>query len=138
MIIGFDGDVLERAGLGEALGNDPAIILPGGHDPHGNPLAPLDTQRLATEVADVSSRVEAFAVTAQFSVRNPQHELDAAAVIRSVTGNPVTLSHHLSARLNGPKRAVTAVLDARLISIIDGLVCARPRRRWPSVVCMRR
>ena len=39
VIIGFDGDVLERAGLGEALGNDPAIILAGGHDPHGNPLA---------------------------------------------------------------------------------------------------
>jgi len=123
VIVGFDGDVLERAGLGEALGNDPAIILPGGHDPHGNALAPLDTERLAAEVAAVSGRVEAFAVTAQFSVRNPQHELDAAAVIRAVTGKPVTLSHHLSARLNGPKRAVTAVLNARLISIIDGLVC---------------
>jgi len=122
VIIGFDGDVLERAGLGEALGNDPAIILPGGHDPHGNPLAALDAERLAAEVADVSGRVEAFAVTAQFSVRNPQHELEAAAVIRSTTGKPVTLSHHLSARLNGPKRAVTAVLNARLISIIDGLV----------------
>ena len=36
VIIGFDGDVLERAGLGEALGSDPAIILAGGHDPHGS------------------------------------------------------------------------------------------------------
>ncbi|MDO9174099.1 MAG: hydantoinase/oxoprolinase family protein, partial [Actinomycetota bacterium] len=122
VIIGFDGDVLERAGLGEALGTDPAIILAGGHDPHGNPLAPLDTELLAREVAAVAGGVEAFAVTAQFSVRNPQHELAAAEVVRTVTGKPVTLSHHLSARLNGPKRAVTAVLNARLISIIDGLV----------------
>lgn len=122
VIIGFDGDVLERAGLGEALGTDPAIILAGGHDPHGNPLAPLDTELLAREVAAVADGVEAFAVTAQFSVRNPQHELAAAEVVRTVTGKPVTLSHHLSARLNGPKRAVTAVLNARLISIIDGLV----------------
>ncbi len=122
VIIGFDGDVLGRAGLGDALGNDPAIILAGGHDPHGNPLASLDTERLAAEVADVAARVEAFAVTSQFSVRNPEHELAAAAVIREVTGKPVTLSHHLSAKLNGPKRAVTAVLNARLISIIDGLV----------------
>ena len=122
VIIGFDGDVLERAGLGEALGADPAVILAGGHDPHGGAVAPLDTERLASEVAQVAAKVEAFAVTAQFSVRNPEHELAAAEVIREVTGKPVTLSHHLSARLNGPKRAVTAVLNARLISIIDGLV----------------
>ncbi len=122
VIIGFDGDVLERAGLGEALGNDPVVILAGGHDPHGGEVAALDTQRLAVEVAAVATSVEAFAVTAQFSVRNAGHELAAAEVIRRVTGKPVTLSHHLSARLNGPKRAVTAVLNARLISIIDGLV----------------
>lgn len=122
VIIGFDGDVLERAGLGDALGADPAIILAGGHDPHGGQAAPLDLDRLEAEIATVADSVEAFAVTAQFSVRNPEHELAAAAVIRRVTGKPVTLSHHLSARLNGPKRAVTAVLNARLISIIDGLV----------------
>jgi N-methylhydantoinase A/oxoprolinase/acetone carboxylase beta subunit len=122
VIIGFDGDVLERAGLGEALGSDPVVILAGGHDPHGGEVAPLDLERLADEVAAVAADVEAFAVTAQFSVRNAAHELAAADVIRAVTGKPVTLSHHLSARLNGPKRAVTAVLNARLISIIDGLV----------------
>lgn len=122
VIIGFDGDVLERAGLGEALGNDPAIILAGGHDPHGNALAALDEQQLTTEVVGAEPQVEAFAVTAQFSVRNAEHEQAAATIIRSITDKPVTLSHHLSARLNGPKRAVTAVLNARLISIIDGLV----------------
>lgn len=122
VIIGFDGDVLERAGLGEALGNDPVVILAGGHDPHGGEVSELDTERLAVEVAAVAAGVEAFAVTAQFSVRNAAHELAAAEVIRTVTGKPVTVSHHLSARLNGPKRAVTAVLNARLISIIDGLV----------------
>jgi len=122
VIIGFDGDVLERAGLGDALGSDPAIVIAGGHDPHGGEVAALDVELLAAEVAAVAHRVEAFAVTSQFSVRNPQHELAAAAVVREVTGKPVTLSHHLSARLNGPKRAVTAVLNARLISIIDGLV----------------
>ncbi|MBI4933065.1 MAG: hydantoinase/oxoprolinase family protein [Actinobacteria bacterium] len=122
VIIGFDAEVVERAGLAEALGSDPAIFLLGGHDPHGNQVAPLDLERLATEAAEVADRVEAFAVTAQFSVRNPEHELAAAEVVQRVTGKPVTLSHHLSARLNGPKRAVTAILNARLISIIDGLV----------------
>jgi N-methylhydantoinase A/oxoprolinase/acetone carboxylase beta subunit len=122
VVIGFDAEVVERAGLAEALGADPAIFLPGGHDPHGGQLAPLPLDRLAEEVAAIASRVEAFAVTAQFSVRNPEHELAAAEVVQRVTGKPVTLSHHLSAKLNGPKRAVTAILNARLISIIDGLV----------------
>ena len=119
---GFDSDVVERAGLSEALGNDPAIFLHGGHDPHGSAAAPLDLARLADEVRAIDSRVEAYAVTAQFSVRNPEHEQAAAEVVRELTGKPVTLSHHLSARLNGPKRAVTAILNSRLISIIDGLV----------------
>ncbi len=122
VIIGFDAEVVERAGLAEALGADPAIFLLGGHDPHGGQVAPLDLDRLAAEVAAVADQVEAFAVTAQFSVRNPEHELAAAEVVQRVTGKPVTLSHHLSAKLNGPKRAVTAILNARLISIIDGLV----------------
>ena len=122
VIIGFDSDVVERAGLSEALGNDPAIFLHGGHDPHGSAAAPLDLARLADEVRAIDSRVEAYAVTAQFSVRNPEHEQAAAEVVRELTGKPVTLSHHLSARLNGPKRAVTAILNSRLISIIDGLV----------------
>lgn len=122
VVIGFDVEVVERAGLAEALGNDPAVFLAGGHDPHGGEAAPLDLDRLESEVRAMDARVEAFAVTAQFSVRNPDHELAAADLIHRVTGKPVTLSHHLSARLNGPKRAVTAILNARLISIIDRLV----------------
>ena len=39
--------------------------------------------------------------------------LRAAAMIQEITGAPVTCSHDLSARLNGPKRAVTAVVNAR-------------------------
>ncbi|HAP76615.1 MAG TPA: hydantoinase [Acidimicrobiaceae bacterium] len=125
VVIGFEADVVERAGLGDALGADPLITLAGGHDPHGSPLAPLDVDRLSSELrAAVAARpdVEAVAVTAQFSVRNPEHEVAAGDIVRRETGLPVTLSHHLSARLNGPKRAVTAVLNARLVSIVDGLV----------------
>jgi N-methylhydantoinase A/oxoprolinase/acetone carboxylase beta subunit len=39
----------------------------------------------------------------------------------------VTCSHELSAQLNGPKRALTAVLNARLIGMIDRLVAACER-----------
>jgi N-methylhydantoinase A/oxoprolinase/acetone carboxylase beta subunit len=122
VIIGFDDAVIERGGLAEAIGGDPAIFLRGGHDSHGAALDALDLPGLRARLDEVAPLVDAFAVTAQFSVRNPEHEIAAAELIRRVTGKPVSSSHHLSARLNGPKRAVTTVLNARLIAIIDELV----------------
>jgi N-methylhydantoinase A/oxoprolinase/acetone carboxylase beta subunit len=68
-----------------------------------------------------------FAVAARFATRNPAHEVAARDLIRRVTGRPVTCSHELSAQLNGPKRALTAVLNARLIGMIDRLVAACER-----------
>lgn len=122
VIIGFDEAVVERAGLREALAGDPAVFMAGGHDSHGGAAAPLDLDALAAAILTVTDSVDAFAVTAQFSVRNPAHEQAARNLIHSITGKPVSCSHELSAKLNGPKRAVTAVLNARLIAIIDELV----------------
>jgi N-methylhydantoinase A/oxoprolinase/acetone carboxylase beta subunit len=68
--------------------------------------------------------VVGFAVATRFATRNPAHEVAIRDVIRRITGRPVTCSHELSAQLNGPKRALTAVLNARLIGMIDGLVTA--------------
>jgi N-methylhydantoinase A/oxoprolinase/acetone carboxylase beta subunit len=61
-------------------------------------------------------------VAGLFATRNPAHELEVARIINERTGAPVTCSHQLSAKLNGPKRAVTAVLNARLIGMIDRLI----------------
>jgi N-methylhydantoinase A/oxoprolinase/acetone carboxylase beta subunit len=122
VIIGFDDDVIERGGLRAALGGDPAVLLAGGHDPHGGERAPLDLDLLAERVGEVADRVDGFAVMSQFSVRNPAHELATVELIRRLTGKTVTASHVLSAQLNGPKRAVTAILNARLVPIIDRLV----------------
>jgi N-methylhydantoinase A/oxoprolinase/acetone carboxylase beta subunit len=122
VVIGFDTGVVERAGLSDALAGDPVVFLDGGHDPHGSQVAPVDLEALAAWAERVSYEVDAFAVTSQFSVRNPEHELAAARLLRDRTGQPVTCSHQLSAQLNGPKRAVTAVLNARLIAIVHDLV----------------
>ena len=42
--------------------------------------------------------------------------------MKELTGKPVSASHQLSAKLNGPKRALTALLNARLIGMIDRLI----------------
>ncbi len=122
VFIGFDESDLERGGLREALGGDPVIRLAGGHGHAGQEFAPLDVAGLEAALAEHS--VMGFAVASRFATRNPGHELAARDVIRRVTGRPVTCSHELSANLNGPKRALTAVLNARLIGMIDRLVTA--------------
>ncbi len=122
VFIGFDEGDLERGGLAEALGGDPVIQLAGGHGHAGQETTPLDLAALETAVQAHS--VVGFAVAARFATRNPAHENAARDLIRRVTGRPVTCSHELSANLNGPKRALTAVLNARLIGMIDRLVTA--------------
>ena len=119
--VGFRESDLEKHGLGDALKGDPALVLAGGHNHAGGQAMELDVGGLAAFL-DSHPGISGYAVAARFATRNPAHELEVARVIAERTGIPVTCSHHLSARLNGPKRAVTAVLNARLIGMIDRLI----------------
>ncbi|MEM7322605.1 MAG: hydantoinase/oxoprolinase family protein [Actinomycetota bacterium] len=116
--IGFTEAELERGGLRDALGDAPVIMAAGGHDSVGNEQAPLELDRIVADAADQD--VAAFAVAGQFSVRNPAHELQVKEALSSL-GKPVACSHELSAKLNGPKRALTCLLNARLIGLIAEL-----------------
>ena len=127
IFIGFDDGDLDRGGLTEALRGDPVIRLAGGHGHAGQETCPLDLDALEAAVSGLADEVMGFAVASRFATRNPSHEVAARALIRRVTGRPVTCSHELSAQLNGPKRALTAVLNARLIGMIDRLVAACER-----------
>ncbi len=120
--IGFAPQDLDRHGLSEALKGDPALILAGGHTHAGSEAQKLDTDGLLAFLETESAGVSGFAVASVFATRNPAHELEVARIIQERTGAPVTCSHQLSAKLNGPKRALTAVLNARLIGMIDRLI----------------
>ncbi|BCH20273.1 hydantoinase/oxoprolinase family protein [Mesorhizobium sp. L-8-3] len=123
VMIGFSEADLARDGLQRALGTDPVIFCPGGHDVHGN-AQPLDLGALEEALPQLAGSVSGFAVCAYFATRNPAHELAARTLIRERTGLPVTASHELSAKLGGPRRALTTLFNARLISMIDRLAAA--------------
>ncbi|RWO32418.1 MAG: hydantoinase/oxoprolinase family protein [Mesorhizobium sp.] len=123
VMIGFAEGDLARDGLKVALGTDPVVFCPGGHDVHGN-AAKLDLSGLDAALPELGASVSGFAVCAYFATRNPAHELSARNLIRDLTGLPVTASHELSAKLGGPRRALTTLLNAKLISMIDRLVAA--------------
>lgn len=123
VMIGFSAGDLDRDGLKTALGSDPVIFCSGGHDVHGNAAA-LDLSALEAALPELGATVSGFAVCAYFAVRNPAHEIATRDLIRQRTGLPVTASHELSAKLGGPRRALTTLLNARLIAMIDRLVAA--------------
>jgi N-methylhydantoinase A/oxoprolinase/acetone carboxylase beta subunit len=120
--IGFAASDLATHGLSDALKGDPVCVLAGGHVHDGSQAVPLDETSLIAFLETHKNDVSGFAVAAQFATRNPAHEQRAMALVHEITGRPVSASHQLSAKLGGPKRALTALLNARLIGMIDALI----------------
>ena len=56
VMIGFGPDDLKRDGLTEALGSDPVLFLPGGHNVHGNEN-PLDLTVLEETLPELAKTV---------------------------------------------------------------------------------
>lgn len=126
VMIGFGPEDLKRDGLAEALGDDPVLFLPGGHNVHGHET-PLDMTALDAALPELAQSVTSFAVAGYFAVRNPAHEQRVRDRIREISHLPVTCSHELSSKLGGPRRALTTLLNARLVSMIDRLIGACER-----------
>ena len=122
LVIGFDDAMVERSGLHRHGSRDFVVRVPGGHGAAGDELKPLDEAAVRRAVIDHAARVEAFAVAANFSVRNPAHELRARGIIRALSPKPVTCAHELSSKLDAPRRALTAALNARLTPQIRRLI----------------
>ncbi|MEP3688219.1 MAG: hydantoinase/oxoprolinase family protein [Sulfitobacter dubius] len=120
--VGFPARDLEAHGLSDALRGDPFLLLAGGHDHAGAEAAALDETALIAFLEKHKHEVSGFAVASQFATRNPAHELRVVELVAQRTIRPVSASHTLSAKLNGPKRALTALLNARLIGMIDQLI----------------
>jgi N-methylhydantoinase A/oxoprolinase/acetone carboxylase beta subunit len=122
VLIGFDETMVQRSGLASAF---PGLVIErvaGGHDHNGSEVARLDMEALAAIAQRHKGAVEAFAVASQFAVRNPSHEHAARELLIEATGLPVTISTELASALDAPRRALTAALNARLISRITTLI----------------
>lgn len=127
LMIGQGSESLDRAGLRAALGEDPVAFIAGGHDAAGVEQSPLDEEALRAALARHAGEVAAFAVTAHFAVRNASHESRAHALVREYCELPVTCSQELSDQLDAPRRALTTLLNARLIPMIAELISAVSR-----------
>jgi N-methylhydantoinase A/oxoprolinase/acetone carboxylase beta subunit len=126
MLIGFDDAMVNRINIAAAFPNVQVYRVDGGHDHRGVAVAPLDEQVFAEHLrSTTASGVRAVAIASVFAVRNPAHEQRAAAIIAELAPDvAVTMSSELSDSLDAPRRALTAVLNARLVGKIANLVDA--------------
>ena len=97
-------------------------VLPGGNDIKGQPREELDLEKTRQAIEELRGKVDAVAISGYLSVRNPEQELIVMRMVRDILGVPVVCAHQLTTSLGFKERTVTAVLNAKLIPIIDELL----------------
>ncbi|TJX15593.1 hydantoinase/oxoprolinase family protein [Tissierella creatinini] len=98
--------------------------LPGGHDIRGNEKEAFDEEKAREALESLRGKVDALAVSSYLSIRNPEHELIMQRLAKEVLGINVVCAHHLTRSLGLHERCVTAILNARLVPIIEELIVA--------------
>jgi N-methylhydantoinase A/oxoprolinase/acetone carboxylase beta subunit len=122
LLIGYDQHFLQKNKLQAQLLTENIIHLQGGHDIHGNEQAPLDLELARQAILARKGQVEAFAVSSYFANRNPEHELEISKLVQELTGLPATCGHELSSNFDSLRRAITVVLNTRLIPLLRELI----------------
>lgn len=122
LLIGYDPALMQAYRFDRELATDDVVYLAGGHDVVGDEVTPLDEAAAREAILARKDRVEAFAVSGYFSVRNPAHELRVQALVEELTGAAVTCGHELTSQLNAVRRATTVSLNAHLIAPLRELL----------------
>ena len=122
ILIGYDQNLIRKHGFEDEFATDIIEYVQGGHDLQGDEAAPLDEEAIRTAILKHSKKVESFAISGYFAVRNPEHESQARTIVETLTDLPVTCGHELTSRLNSIRRATTVALNAGLIPLLRTLI----------------
>lgn len=96
----------------------------GGHDIRGREKCPLDEAAVRSALEQMRDKVDALAISSYLSIRNPEHEQVVQKIARETLGLPIVCAHQLTRSLGLRERSVTAVLNARLIPIVEELIAS--------------
>lgn len=70
----------------------------------------------------MENKIDALVISGYACVRNPAHELKIKRLVEKILSVPIICAHELSSSLGFKERTTTAVLNARLMPIIDDLI----------------
>jgi len=120
ILIGYDQNTAARVSVGAG---DVKAAVGGLHDIYGMETVPLDENMLMKTAGEMIEKgVEALAVSSYMGTRNPDHEIRAVALLRKAHSVPVVSGHDLTDDIDSVRRAMTVLLNARLLPVIDMLV----------------
>ncbi len=102
----------------------PKSVIQGQLDITGREILPVNPDEIKSVVSRMleDHNVTAFAVSGFAGSINPAHELQVKNIIQKETGLFVSCGHELSDNLNFQTRAVTAMLNARIIPRLANLL----------------
>jgi N-methylhydantoinase A/oxoprolinase/acetone carboxylase beta subunit len=106
------------------------VVIAGAHDRRGQVVAELDTDAARAAIVHMAEKVDAFAVSAYFSIYNARHELQIKEIASKHCSHPVVCGHELSASVGMVERAVTAILNAKLLPCV--ICCGKTASTLPS------
>ena len=122
LLAGYSDRQLEKSNLTSIVAKSSIALLSGGHDATGYESAPLDECAAREYILKYKDQVSAFAVSSMFATRNTDHERRLQSLVQSLCDKPVACAHELATSLGAPQRALTAVLNARMIPYIQALL----------------
>jgi len=111
-------------GIDKNIVHHPKSVIKGQLDITGTQILgidPAEVKEKAAQMVEVHD-VTAFAVSGYAGSINPEHELQVKEIIHEHTGLFVTCGHELSDSLNFQTRAITAMLNARIIPRLTDLL----------------
>jgi N-methylhydantoinase A/oxoprolinase/acetone carboxylase beta subunit len=110
--------------IAQSIPHRPKSVIQGQLDITGREIMPVNPDEIRSVVSRMTEnhQVTAFAVSGFAGSINPEHELRVKEIIRQETALFVSCGHELSDTLNFQTRAVTAMLNARIIPRLASLL----------------
>ena len=125
ILIGCDENIVKKNGQQYGLPSiEDIIFIRGGHDLRGEVTEEPHWDVLHDKIKNTMGKTDSFAIVQMWGIRNPEFEKKAKELIYDWTGLPVVYKHELAGELNFLKRAATALLNAKLIPLINKFIDA--------------
>ena len=116
------GLIVSGEEVSDSVAADEIIYVGGKMNIIGREIEPLHEDEVSRALDNMEEDVCGIAVSGYASVRNPKHEKRIAEIAKSRTDLPIVCAHQLTSVLGFNERTVTAVLNARLIPIIEEFI----------------
>ncbi len=97
-------------------------VIDGRFSMSGKEEVPLDARTARAELTRMKGKIDALAISGYVSVRNPSHENRVESLAKKILGVPIVCAHDLTSKLGFEQRTTTAVMNARLIPVIEELL----------------